>query len=210
MVSVVVEWKIPEGFQNETKSLFVNDTEIVPGKKFELQIKSQEKSEKIAKSGVFEKFAVPKKWISQGFEKHDLFTEWNGASHKKDYLFNVLLSGRTESKTSGGKNTAFLEWYFDSEEFKQKYTCTEELGVLYGKKKSSFRLWAPTARDVKLLLFADGENSECEQIVQMVRHEEKGLKGVWECSVSGNLHGKYYMFRVYAHGLVSDSAEIFF
>ena len=207
LVSVVVEWKIPEGFQNETKSLFVNDTEIVPGKKFELQIKSQEKSEKIAKSGVFEKFAVPKKWISQGFEKHDLFTEWNGASHKKDYLFNVLLSGRTESKTSGGKNTAFLEWYFDSEEFKQKYTCTEELGVLYGKKKSSFRLWAPTARDVKLLLFADGENSECEQIVQMVRHEEKGLKGVWECSVSGNLHGKYYMFRVYAHGLVSDSAD---
>ena len=63
------------------------------------------------------------------------------------------------SQTSGTQNAGALEWYFDSDDFKKKYLTDLDLGALYSKRKTTFRVWAPTARNVELVLFEDGTNS---------------------------------------------------
>lgn len=212
-VSAKVTWKLAKGEKSEEiKPLKINEIEVMPGKAVEFTISPAEIScskngTKSKNSSAYEKFGCPKKWITSGFNNHDLNPEWNGASHNKDYLFNLIFSGRMLSQNCAGPVTAALEWFYESEEFKKKYVVEEELGALYSKRKTTFRLWSPLARDVKLVLFEDGENSPVKSTVQMKRHEENGMCGVWECSVSGDQHGVYYMFQVYVNGLVSYSAD---
>lgn len=92
--------------------LLINDTKLIPNKTCKLSINCEEASKKKN----FDKFEVPKKWITQGFEKHNLRNEWLGSIHGKNYLEEVVLSKRMLSQTSGTQNAATLEWYFDSDE----------------------------------------------------------------------------------------------
>ncbi|AZR74890.1 type I pullulanase [Anoxybacter fermentans] len=67
-----------------------------------------------------------------------------------------------------------------------------ELGNFYTPKATTFKLWAPVATDVKLLLFEDGKALEPDQTIDMVR----GEKGVWTVTVEGDLLGKFYQYAV--------------
>ena len=112
-----------------------------------------------------------------------------------------------KSKTCGGENTAFLEWYFDSDEFKKKYVTNEELGAIYSKSSTIFRLWSPTARSVSLKLYSDGECSVPQKIIPMKLCEDDGKKGIWETQVEGDLHGIYYEYEILAHGVYNHTAD---
>lgn len=184
--------------------LLINELELVPNKVCKLSI-SQDVEVKSKKS--FDIFEVPKKWITQGFEKHNLRNEWLGSIHGEDYLEKLILSKRMLSQTSGTQNAGALEWYFDSDDFKKKYLTDLDLGALYSKRKTTFRVWAPTARNVELVLFEDGTNSAEKSVIQMKRRQDKAGLGVWEVSVSGDLHGTYYQYRVHVHGIIGDSAD---
>ncbi len=198
--------------ENELPKLTLNGIEIVPNKKIELktQAKNSKKSDSALNYHAVEKFGVPSKWITDAFPKRDLSPdslEYNGAEKIENYLENVILSGRMKSKTSGGENTACLEWYFDSEEFKNKYLTNEELGAIYTKSSTIFRLWSPTAREVSLLLYPTGEDSEAEKIIPMKRLSEKGKEGIWETEVQGNLDGVYYEYKVLVYGVYNHCAD---
>lgn len=188
----------------EISSILVNQTEVKFNQQIILTFKTKKTDENV---NSFDKFASSKNWVTKNFPEHNLFTEWNGASHKKDYLFNLILSGRSKSRASAGDKTAALEWYFDSKAFEDKYFTSENLGAIYSKKNTTFRLWAPTAENVKVLLYKDGENSESFETVQMKLLDKKGFFGVWECSVSGDLNKIYYQFKVYVHGLNCVSSD---
>lgn len=95
--------------------------------------------------------------------------------------------------------------YFDSQEFKEKYLTDAELGALYTASRTVFRLWAPTAEDVGVILYSDGGVSAPLKIIPMRR--SKTAAGVWEAAGDGDLHGTYYQYRVSVHGTVRDSAD---
>ncbi len=162
---------------------------------------------KIRNSETYEKFACPKKWIKSPFEQHNLDNPWCGSEKKKDYLYNLILSERMKSKTSGGENTAALEWFFDSDDFKKKYLTNAELGAIYSKRKTVFRLWAPTAKQVVLKLFKDGNKSECFKEVPLHKKNADGSEGIWETCVKGDLHGIYYLYEVTVHGVQNISSD---
>ena len=68
------------------------------------------------------------------------------------------------------------------------------LGFFYDGNYSNFRIYAPRAELVELLLF-ETHTKDCPQTYSMIPSED----GTWSFSCSGNLSGKYYQFFVSKH-----------
>ncbi len=83
--------------------------------------------------------------------------------------------------------------YFESEEFDRLYYYEEEdLGVSYTKNKTVFRVWAPTAEEVNVLLYTSGVDGELDRRIPM----KNDIKGTWVIEVEGDLKGKFYTYEV--------------
>ncbi|QSE96070.1 type I pullulanase [Fulvivirga lutea] len=72
----------------------------------------------------------------------------------------------------------------------------ENLWVDYTPTATTFKLWSPTAEEVKLLFYKDGDNS--------ISHEShtltKSSEGVWSKNIPGDHAGTYYTFQVKING----------
>ena len=67
----------------------------------------------------------------------------------------------------------------------------DDLGLSYSPTKSAFRIWAPTADEVQLLLYTQGcGGDECYSL--MMNSDESGT---WVASLTGDWKGKFYVFR---------------
>lgn len=84
-------------------------------------------------------------------------------------------------------------WY-SSKEFEDKYTYEGELGALWTKKQTTFRLWAPTAEEVCVNLYRSGTPDADDRMEQIPLKKEE--KGVFSVTKKGDLDGVYYTFNV--------------
>lgn len=83
---------------------------------------------------------------------------------------------------------------FDSKEFESKYCSDLELGAIYLKDKTIFRLWSPVASKVTLQLFCKAENkNEFNNIKSIEMHEEEN---VWRVEVNEDLNKVYYRYEI--------------
>ncbi|MCT8137287.1 type I pullulanase [Anaerobacillus sp. CMMVII] len=73
------------------------------------------------------------------------------------------------------------------------------MGVKYSKKHSTFKLWAPTATEVDLVLYEESG----ERIFSLVRSN----RGIWEQIVEGDLDETAYMYRVRVDGLWREAVD---
>lgn len=71
-----------------------------------------------------------------------------------------------------------------------------DLGAVYSKEKTDFRLWAPTAEQVRICLYEKGNDCEASEIQNMT----KDVCGTWVYSKAGDLHGTYYTYLVNVNG----------
>lgn len=67
-----------------------------------------------------------------------------------------------------------------------------DLELVYTPQASTFRVWAPTASEVKLLLYDNGEDGAAFRTEDLSRSE----KGTWRVKVNEDLKGKFYTFQV--------------
>ena len=67
-----------------------------------------------------------------------------------------------------------------------------DLELTYSATGSKFRVWAPTADVVKLLLFDNG----IEGAAYMMKNMHRSKNGTWVVAVSGDLKGKFYTFQI--------------
>ena len=80
-----------------------------------------------------------------------------------------------------------------------------DFGVTFSGSKASFKMWAPLASSVKLLLFKDSTSlSKEDQVVDMV----KGEKGVWTLKDADITGFKYYKYRIANPEKTSDVCDI--
>lgn len=70
-----------------------------------------------------------------------------------------------------------------------------DLGNTYQPEATAFRLWAPTASDVQILLY-DSETGPLQRQVAMLRSDN----GTWYAQVPGDLQNWYYLYQVTVHG----------
>ena len=66
-----------------------------------------------------------------------------------------------------------------------------DLGAVFTPQATTLKLWAPTAAQVAVALFADAHGATFSSIPMM--HDPDGL---WSVTIPGNLDGKYYLYQV--------------
>ncbi|MDR0938927.1 MAG: type I pullulanase [Mediterranea sp.] len=62
----------------------------------------------------------------------------------------------------------------------------------YRRDTTRFTLWAPTAEEVRVRIYDEGDGGETIQIAKLLPHDD----GTWTTEVAGDLAGKFYTFNV--------------
>lgn len=84
---------------------------------------------------------------------------------------------------------------YASQEFATKYHYTkDDLGAMYHKHQTDFRVWAPTAHEVSLITYPTGHDGSGQHYPM-----HKSDQGTWTTSLPGDLDGIYYNYLV-MHG----------
>ncbi len=84
-----------------------------------------------------------------------------------------------------------------------------DLGATYSKDSTTFKVWAPTSTDVKVMLYTKGSAEE-EGGETPVKEAEMSLDkatGVWSCTVDGDLKNTYYTYYL-KNDLSPDGVEV--
>lgn len=97
------------------------------------------------------------------------------------------------------------DWY-STKEFEDQYTYTgSDLGSTWTKEATSFRLWAPTAEAVKVLIYGGGSKSNT-QLLETV-DMKADVNGTWVAKVDGDWNGKFYVYEVTIEGQKVEACD---
>ena len=67
----------------------------------------------------------------------------------------------------------------------------DDLGAVYSPKRTTIKLWAPTAKGVSVILFNDATET-ASSTIPMLRDKD----GVWSAALEEDQSGKYYLYEV--------------
>lgn len=94
--------------------------------------------------------------------------------------------------------------FFDLPEFHNAYFYNgNDLGAVYTPEKTTFKVWAPTASEVSVALYKEGDGENLYGTYQMIPKE----KGVWEFSAKGDLNTTYYTYFVSVAGQEKEAVD---
>ena len=109
------------------------------------------------------------------------------------------------SEQYGEKGVAYGAVY-SSKEFEDAfYYDGDDLGAVYSKSETTFKVWAPFSSAVKLNLYKEGLEGEAYEVKDMT----KGDKGVWSVTVDGDLNGVYYTYSVTNQETTSEVVDLY-
>ena len=105
-----------------------------------------------------------------------------------------------------------MKQMFSSDAFLQAYDYDgRDLGAVYAKSQTVFKVWAPTASGVRLNLYKYGSEAEAlnkhEADVPECYEMMKGARGTWSVSVHKNLEGVYYTYTVTIDGQSCETGD---
>lgn len=123
------------------------------------------------------------------FFRINLETEDNSYKLKPfDKRYTLELKGYTSSVVSRRK-------LYDRPEYEDMLTYDgDDLGVTYSEEKSKFRVWAPEAERIELVLYDEDTGSDPIDEIDL----KKSIGGTWYREVPVNLKGMFYTYRVYS------------
>lgn len=95
---------------------------------------------------------------------------------------------------------------YSTPEFEAKYTYRgNDLGFVWTKDRTFFRLWAPTADSVKVNLYRSGTPGAKDLLIQLSM--QPGENGTWTVTKDGDLNGIYYTFQVTIGSYCAESCD---
>ncbi len=81
----------------------------------------------------------------------------------------------------------------------------DDLGAVYTKEETKFKVWAPTASEVALNLYEQGDGDNLIETIPMKLEE----KGVWFCSVKEDLNGIYYTYSIKVDNKTNETVDLY-
>ena len=78
-----------------------------------------------------------------------------------------------------------------------------DLGAVYTKDSTTFRVWTPTAQQVQLCLYKEGNGGTAFETIEM----QKDVNGTWFYKKEGDLHKVYYTYLVEMDGTVQETND---
>ena len=95
---------------------------------------------------------------------------------------------------------------YSSAEFEAAYTYEgDDLGAAWTKDATTFRVWAPTAKSVKVKLYQGGTAGVDDLIEQIDMTAD--VNGTWVVTKEGDLNGVYYTYLVEVDGKVNEACD---
>lgn len=91
---------------------------------------------------------------------------------------------------------------YSTDAFDSQFTYDgDDLGVTYTSTKSTFKVWSPVAKSIKLKVYSNGtptsvDKEKGDDAVYIEKEMVLGEKGVWSTDVEEDLEGKYYTYTV--------------
>lgn len=79
-----------------------------------------------------------------------------------------------------------------------------DLGAVYTTYNTTFKVWAPTAEKITLVVYKDFNDNLGEKYEM-----NKGEKGVWELKLNGDLKNKYYNYLMSNEGRERETPDIY-
>lgn len=100
--------------------------------------------------------------------------------------YTVVIDGKYEYEVT-------VPDMFSTSDFEEEYAYDgDDLGAVWSKDSTTFKVWAPTAESVKVNMYKSGTEGT-DDLIESVEMT-KGDKGVWEAKVDGDLNGTYYTY----------------
>lgn len=127
--------------------------------------------------------------------------EIESVNYMGDYEYEIalkdslVLTRNYSLKFEGQDYKVMMPIVYSTEEFEAEYTYTgNDLGAVWTKEKTTFRVWAPTADSLALRLYETGDarNKDKTDEIPMTPSDN----GTWVAEVSGDLNGTYYTYLV--------------
>ena len=95
---------------------------------------------------------------------------------------------------------------YSSTEFESKYTYTgTDLGAVWTREKTAFRVWAPTASAVRVNLYRTGDAQVNDLLESLSMTAD--VNGTWFIEKSGDLNGIYYTYSVTVAGNTTEACD---
>lgn len=95
---------------------------------------------------------------------------------------------------------------YASRKFREQYTYTgSDLGATWSKDSTTFKVWAPTAEDVKVALYRTGNAEALDRMGTL--ELTLGEKGVWSGTLPGDQNGVYYTYLVKVNGELNEAVD---
>ncbi|MBU3158551.1 type I pullulanase [Clostridium frigoris] len=117
---------------------------------------------------------------------------------------NVNLNQKiTISKTAFSEKDVVFGDVLQSASFEKMFSYEgNDLGNTYSTSKTSFRVWAPTASEVKLVTYKNW-NDKTGTEIKMKMSE----KGTWTFDLNGNQNGIFYTYKVNIKGVWNEAVD---
>lgn len=119
------------------------------------------------------------------------------ASFDKDYKVQVTFE-KTKATLESPISVSSL---FKTKAFDEAYNYDGELGAIYTKDATTFKVWSPVSKKIVLRIFNNGtpksvDSSKGDDTIYKEITLTKGDKGVFSAVVEEDLEGKYYTYLV--------------
>ena len=136
----------------------------------------------------------------------------NSVKEGKEFNYTITLEGELDNTKSyfitfdGTEMPVQMPVIYSTEEFEKEYTYTgDDLGAVWSKDRTAFRVWAPTADEVTLNLYESGTPNADDLIEQIPMTADKN--GTWVATKEGDLNGTYYTYTATQDGAKQEACD---
>ncbi len=99
-----------------------------------------------------------------------------------------------------------MSHFYESTQFESSFTYTgTDLGAVWSREKTTFRVWAPTAASVRVNLYKSGTPGTDDLMEQLTLSPAE--KGTWAGEKPGDLNGVYYTYLVDVDGNTVEACD---
>ena len=77
---------------------------------------------------------------------------------------------------------------------KEYFYAGNDMGAVYTQKETAFRIWAPTALSVSVMIYDYYNNDLTNTLTR--QSLSKDVNGTWKTNVQGDLNGEYYLYEI--------------
>lgn len=128
-------------------------------------------------------------------------TRYEGESGQSGLNYTLV---NKNGAVSGAESTYFSP----SDDAAKKYEGND-LGCVYTKEATTFKVWSPTASKVTLCRYTKGTAEEAGSKLIEEKEMTKDSQNVWSCKVDGDIVNTYYTYKVTNNGNTSEAVDIY-